>query len=154
MALATAGIAAYLEGRFADARKLCERAEGTFRDRCIGAAWELDNTQLFLLWSLCYLGEWSELAARIPRAIHDAEARGDRYAATSLRTGTLTLHWLAAARIREARPLLEVTDLSVEDVAARSGLGSAVNLRVHLARDAGTTPTAYRATYQGRGQRP
>ncbi len=69
-------------------------------------------------------------------------------------TGMAPLRWLAAARIREARHLLEVTDLSVEDVAARSGLGSAANLRVHLARDAGTTPTAYRATYQGRGQRP
>jgi transcriptional regulator GlxA family with amidase domain len=58
--------------------------------------------------------------------------------------------WLTAARLREARRLLEVSDLSVDDVAARSGLGSAANLRLHLARDAGTTPTAYRAAYQGR----
>jgi transcriptional regulator GlxA family with amidase domain len=68
-------------------------------------------------------------------------------------TGMAPLRWLAAARIREARRLLEVTDLSVDDVAARSGLGSAANLRLHLARDAGTTPTAYRATYQGRTRR-
>jgi hypothetical protein len=32
--------------------------------------------------------------------------------------------------------------------------GSAANLRLRLRRDAGTTPTAYRATYQGRGPRP
>jgi transcriptional regulator GlxA family with amidase domain len=69
-------------------------------------------------------------------------------------TGMAPLRWLAAARIREARHLLEVTDLPVDDVAARSGLGTGANLRLHLARDAGTTPTAYRATYQGRGQRP
>ncbi len=68
-------------------------------------------------------------------------------------TGMAPLHWLAAARVREARRLLEVTDLPVDDVAARSGLGSAANLRLHLARDAGTTPTAYRATYQGRRPR-
>jgi transcriptional regulator GlxA family with amidase domain len=68
-------------------------------------------------------------------------------------TGLAPLRWLAAARIREARRLLEVTDLSVDEVAARSGLGSATNLRLHLARDAGTTPTAYRATYQGRAPR-
>ena len=49
----------------------------------------------------------------------------------------------------EARRLLEVTDLPVEDVAVRAGLGTAANLRLHLARDAGTTPTAYRAAYQG-----
>jgi transcriptional regulator GlxA family with amidase domain len=51
---------------------------------------------------------------------------------------------------REARRLLEASDLPVENVAARTGLGSAANLRLHLARDAGTTPSAYRAAYRGR----
>lgn len=44
---------------------------------------------------------------------------------------------------------MEVSDLSVEQVAARCGLGAAANLRLHLARDTSTTPTAYRRTYQG-----
>lgn len=65
-------------------------------------------------------------------------------------TGMTPMRWLTAARVREARRLLEVSDLPVEDIASRSGLGSPANLRVHLARDAGTTPTAYRAAYQGR----
>lgn len=65
-------------------------------------------------------------------------------------TGIAPLRWVTAARVREARRLLEVSDLPVEDVAARTGLGSAANLRLHLARDAGTTPTAYRAAYRGR----
>jgi transcriptional regulator GlxA family with amidase domain len=65
-------------------------------------------------------------------------------------TGMTPLRWLAAARIREARRLLEATGLPVETIAARCGLGSAANLRLHLARDAGATPTAYRAAYQGR----
>jgi transcriptional regulator GlxA family with amidase domain len=60
------------------------------------------------------------------------------------------LRWLTVARVREARRLLEATDLPVEVIAARCGLGAAANLRVHLARDAGVTPTAYRAAYQGR----
>jgi AraC family transcriptional activator FtrA len=64
-------------------------------------------------------------------------------------TGLAPLRWVIAARVREARRLLEVTDLPVEDVAVRAGLGTAANLRLHLARDAGTTPTAYRAAYQG-----
>ncbi|HXP58647.1 MAG TPA: DJ-1/PfpI family protein [Streptosporangiaceae bacterium] len=64
-------------------------------------------------------------------------------------TGLAPMRWLAAARIREARRLLEATDLPVEVIAARCGLGTAANLRVHLARDAGATPTAYRAAYQG-----
>jgi hypothetical protein len=33
---------------------------------------------------------------------------------------------------------------------AEHGLGSPASLRVHLARDAGTSPTAYRAACQGR----
>jgi AraC family transcriptional activator FtrA len=65
-------------------------------------------------------------------------------------TGMAPLRWLTAARIREARRLLEATDLPVEVIAARCGLGTAANLRLHLARDAGTTPTAYRAAYRGR----
>jgi AraC family transcriptional activator FtrA len=65
-------------------------------------------------------------------------------------TGIAPLRWLTAARIGEARRLLEATDLPVEVIAARCGLGTAANLRLHLARDAGTTPSAYRAAYQGR----
>jgi AraC family transcriptional activator FtrA len=65
-------------------------------------------------------------------------------------TGMAPLRWLTAARIGEARRLLEATDLPVEVIAARCGLGTAANLRLHLARDAGTTPSAYRAAYQGR----
>jgi len=64
-------------------------------------------------------------------------------------TGMAPIRWLTAARIREARRLLEATSLPVEAIAARCGLGTAANLRLHLARDAGVTPTAYRAAYQG-----
>ena len=66
--------------------------------------------------------------------------------------GMAPMRWLTAARVREARRLLEVSALAVEVIAARCGLGTAANLRLHLARDAGTTPSAYRAAYQGRPQ--
>jgi transcriptional regulator GlxA family with amidase domain len=48
-----------------------------------------------------------------------------------------------------ARRLLEGTDLSVAQVAARAGLGSAASLRVHFQRAVGTTPLAYRRTFRG-----
>jgi AraC family transcriptional activator FtrA len=64
-------------------------------------------------------------------------------------TGTTPARWLATQRLDHARRLLETTDLSVDQVAERSGLGSAGNLRLHLARRLGVTPTAYRRTYQG-----
>jgi len=64
-------------------------------------------------------------------------------------TGTTPLRWLAAQRLLEARRLLESTDLPVDQVAARCGLGTATNLRLHMARDVATTPTAYRRAYRG-----
>jgi transcriptional regulator GlxA family with amidase domain len=64
-------------------------------------------------------------------------------------TGTTPARWLAAQRLDHARRLLESTDLPVDQVAERSGLGTAGNLRLHLARRLGVTPTAYRRTYQG-----
>lgn len=66
-------------------------------------------------------------------------------------TGETPLRWLAMQRLYEARRLLESTDLPVDQVAARSGLGTASNLRMHLSRELGTTPTAYRRSYRGSG---
>jgi transcriptional regulator GlxA family with amidase domain len=66
-------------------------------------------------------------------------------------TGLTPLRWLTAQRVLEARRLLEATDLPVEEIAQRCGLGTAANLRAHFARDAATTPTAYRRAYRGAG---
>ena len=63
-------------------------------------------------------------------------------------TGTPPLRWLSAQRLLEARRLLEATDFSIDEVARRCGLGSAANLRLHLARDASTTPSAYRNAFR------
>lgn len=58
------------------------------------------------------------------------------------------MRWLTLQRVREALRLLEATDLDVYDVAVRSGFGSPATLRAHLARDLGTTPTAYRRAHR------
>jgi transcriptional regulator GlxA family with amidase domain len=62
--------------------------------------------------------------------------------------GTTPLRWLTDQRLLEARRLLEATELPIEDVAWRCGLGTAANLRLHLARDASITPTAYRNAFR------
>nr|WP_282600112.1 helix-turn-helix domain-containing protein [Patulibacter sp. SYSU D01012] len=63
-------------------------------------------------------------------------------------TGTTPGRWVLDQRTLRAQELLETTDLPVEEVAARSGFGSAASLRQHLARRARTTPTAYRRTFR------
>ena len=64
-------------------------------------------------------------------------------------TGTSPLRWLHGQRVLHARRLLEESDLPVEDIAARSGFGTATTLREHFARAVHSTPTAYRRAFRG-----
>ena len=65
-------------------------------------------------------------------------------------TGTTPLHWLTGQRVLLAQRLLEETDDTLEAIAGRCGLGTAVVLRHHFARRVGTTPQAYRRTFRRR----
>ncbi|GAB3696297.1 helix-turn-helix domain-containing protein [Saccharopolyspora tripterygii] len=61
--------------------------------------------------------------------------------------GCTPLEWLTSVRVEHARRLLERTDLVVEEIARRSGLGSSANLRTRLADQTGLTPSAYRRAF-------
>jgi transcriptional regulator GlxA family with amidase domain len=62
-------------------------------------------------------------------------------------TGYTPMQWVLRARVDLARELLERTDLGVEQIADRVGLGSGANLRLHFHRILGTSPTEYRQTF-------
>ncbi|MDE0241230.1 MAG: transcriptional regulator FtrA [bacterium] len=62
-------------------------------------------------------------------------------------TGSPPGEWLIQQRVDRARHLAETTALTIEEIAARSGLGAAETLRHHFRRLLGTTPTAYRRTF-------
>ncbi len=64
-------------------------------------------------------------------------------------TGESPGAWVRNRRIDRARELLESRDLAVDEVARLSGLGSGGNLRHHLRRGVGLSPTSYRKVYQG-----
>ena len=55
--------------------------------------------------------------------------------------------WITRARVRRAQRLLETTDLSIEQVAAEAGFGSAAVLRVHFGGVVGTSPLTYRRAF-------
>jgi transcriptional regulator GlxA family with amidase domain len=59
------------------------------------------------------------------------------------------LRWLTLQRLLEARRLLETSDLTVDAIARKSGIGSAAHLRELFTRETTTTPSAYRAAHQG-----
>ncbi|MEU4576728.1 GlxA family transcriptional regulator [Nonomuraea sp. ATR24] len=92
--------------------------------------------------------------ARLDRPLTLADLAA--HASTSVRTLTRRFHaetglsplqWLLHRRVDRARELLETTELPMDQVAEKSGLGSADSLRKHLVDRVGLTPTAYRASF-------
>ena len=103
--------------------------------------------------SLASVCEWAVSEMHRPITVAELAAHAYVSARTLARrfldeTGLPPMRWLTLQRLLEARRLLEATDLPVEDIAQRCGLGTAGNLRLHLAREAATTPTAYRSAFR------
>lgn len=63
-------------------------------------------------------------------------------------TGATPGRWLRGQRVRYAQQLLEATELPVERVAQRAGLGTAANLRRRLRAEVGVGPDSYRRTFR------
>jgi transcriptional regulator GlxA family with amidase domain len=64
-------------------------------------------------------------------------------------TGSTPLRWLVLQRVARTQRLLETTELSVEQIAARCGFGSPATLRAHFSQQVGTSPTGYRLAFRG-----
>jgi AraC family transcriptional activator FtrA len=62
-------------------------------------------------------------------------------------TGMTPADWLTRIRVDRARELLESTAISVDDIAARTGLGTATTLRHHFRRKVGVSPVEYRRRF-------
>lgn len=67
--------------------------------------------------------------------------------------GATPAQWISAARVRHTQRLLETTCLSVEEIAAEAGFGSAFVLRERFRRIVGTSPIAYRRAFSGGDRR-
>jgi transcriptional regulator GlxA family with amidase domain len=63
-------------------------------------------------------------------------------------TGVSPLRWLLTQRVRRAQELLETSDLSVEQIATRTGMGTATTLRRHFSQQIGVPPETYRRTFR------
>ncbi len=82
----TAGMAAYLEGRWKKALELLDRSEAILRDNCTGVTWELDTAMSFQLRALLLIGDLREIRKRLPRCLKDVRDKGDLYAEVNLRS--------------------------------------------------------------------
>jgi AraC family transcriptional regulator, transcriptional activator FtrA len=96
--------------------------------------------------------EW--MLANLDRPLELADLAGRRHLSVrqfvrrfKAATGATPYAWLLEQRVRRAQELLETTDLPVEEIATRSGFGTAAVLRLHFGRHVGAAPTAYRAAF-------
>ncbi len=63
-------------------------------------------------------------------------------------TGQSPLQWVQSQRVRRAQELLEQTDLTVEQIASRTGFANSNTLRTHFVRAVTVTPQTYRRAFR------
>jgi hypothetical protein len=98
-----AGMAHNLQGAWRRGLDRLTEALDVFESSCTGVAWEISTAEHMSIWALAYLGDMNALVERVPRALQEAERRGDRYAGTLFVTGLANLAWLVADDIDSAR---------------------------------------------------
>ncbi|MCX4818620.1 helix-turn-helix domain-containing protein [Streptomyces sp. NBC_01142] len=97
--------------------------------------------------------QWATEQLHRPLTVDDMARRARMSPRTFFRrlqaaTGTTPLQWLLNQRLARAQSLLETTELPVEQIGERSGLGSAANLRRHFTRTLGVSPAHYRQAFK------
>jgi transcriptional regulator GlxA family with amidase domain len=65
-------------------------------------------------------------------------------------TGTTPLQWILFSRIRHAQQLLEISQLSIDEVATKTGFDNPANFRERFRRTLGVSPKTYRRTFSSR----
>jgi transcriptional regulator GlxA family with amidase domain len=95
-------------------------------------------------WALSHLADPLDLETLAHHARVSARTFSRRFVED---TGYTPMQWVLRARVDVARELLESSDLGVEQVAHRVGLGTGANLRMHFQRILGTSPLEYRHTF-------
>ncbi len=91
-----AGVALFLNGKF---REASERLEYTFellRDGSSGLIHERTSMRMFLIFALAMMGKYKVLRRHQQEGLHEALARGDVYAAVTMRSGYPNMSWLCA----------------------------------------------------------
>ncbi|GAA4856655.1 GlxA family transcriptional regulator [Kitasatospora terrestris] len=103
-----------------------------------------DRLTEVLAWAREHLDRPLPVAELARRALMSRRSFARRFTAA---TGTTPHAWLLGLRLARAEELLETTDLPVEEVARRSGFGSAAVLREQFVRRRGVPPRTYRRTF-------
>ncbi|WLW53630.1 GlxA family transcriptional regulator [Streptomyces sp. YU58] len=116
-------------------RQFVERPVPDVRDESLGP---------LLAWAQERLGEPLTVADLATRAAVSPATLHRRF---RVQLGTTPLAWLTGERVALACRLIERGEERLDVVAARSGLGTAANLRARVRRETGLSPSAYRRRF-------
>ncbi|HEX4256070.1 MAG TPA: helix-turn-helix domain-containing protein [Streptosporangiaceae bacterium] len=100
-------------------------------------------------WMLSHLGDALTVGQMAARASLSRRSFHRRFAAAA---GATPLAWLHQQRIGRTKELLETTDLPIDDIAARVGLGTPANLRAHFRRATSISPSRHRQLFFSRAR--
>jgi transcriptional regulator GlxA family with amidase domain len=103
-----------------------------------------DRFSQVLEWAQGHLGEELSVERLSHQATMSPRSFARRFHAT---TGTTPYRWVLRQRVLLAQRLLETTDLPVDLIADRCGMGPPA-LREHFRRNLGTSPMLYRRTFR------
>jgi transcriptional regulator GlxA family with amidase domain len=120
--------------------------QAQFVDQPVLAAAGEDSMGAALGWALEHLDQMITIDGLAARAGMSPRTFARRFRAVH---GTTPYRWLLTQRLLLARRQLETTDQPVEQVAERSGFGTAAALRFHFRRSVATSPLAYRRLFAG-----
>jgi transcriptional regulator GlxA family with amidase domain len=121
-----------------------EGGQSQFIDRHVPEA-GAEGTAPARAWALRRLHEPLDLATLAAQARMSVRTFSRKFRAE---TGQSPGSWLTQQRVRHAMRLLESTDLAVDAVADRAGLGTGASLRQHMRAVHGVSPLAYRKTFR------
>jgi hypothetical protein len=110
LVLLTRGMAAFSDGRWADACNLYDQSEAVFREHGVGVAFEINLARLYSLFALYYRGEIPEIRRRGSLLYREAHERGDFL--TTMLAGLVKLYGPLAADDPEGvrRELAEISE--------------------------------------------
>jgi serine/threonine protein kinase len=104
----TAGVSRYLEGRFEEAIRLVRESQRIHREQLNSTmVWDITTMRFFEMRALSQVGRVSEIVARVPDVLRDAEARGELYSSTMFRVSRLCWAWLGADQAELAQHHVE-----------------------------------------------
>ncbi len=104
------GVAAFLAGRWPQARLFLEAGIATLRSYGNDVRWELDVAEVYLLSSLLHLGQWREMSRLQALFVRDAIGRGDRSSMGALRSGRVASALVFQDKAAQAREELAAVE--------------------------------------------